>query len=374
MKKALIIFGAAAIALACGSRAAKSTASALDSLSQTVQEPVMAVEPDDDSPVSFDHTVWDFGDITVDDGPVSCTFTVTNNGSEPVAIYEVVSSCGCTDVRWTREPLQPGQSGTISATFKNEDGPHPFDKTLTVYISGMRRPVILRLRGTVHEKTRSLSELFGAERLGDLGLKTRQYKVGTLRQGRSASESAQVANLGRRPLSVEFTDMPPQLSIHVSPNPVPPGGTATMSYTVASDTTVWGAASYSATPVLNGRKVAGSITFNAHTRADFSSWTQEQRDNGALPMFETSTFNFGIVSQGAEVLADFRYTNTGHSPFHIYKVDCELPSSMEVLEATGAGASEKGSIRLRLDTSLLEKGETVLMVTVTGNSPAQPLS
>ena len=116
--------------------------------------------------ISWDKTVHDFGDVSVKDGPLSCTFTVTNNGTEPVTIFEVVSSCGCTDVKWSREKIQPGKTGTVSATYKNEDGPMPFDKTLTVYISGVKKPVILRLRGVVHEKKKSLAELYGAQKLG----------------------------------------------------------------------------------------------------------------------------------------------------------------------------------------------------------------
>jgi Protein of unknown function (DUF1573). len=120
----------------------------------------MALAPDEstddavqvDEVVEFDRTVHDFGDISVNDGPVTCTFTVKNIGKEPIAIYEVVTSCGCTDAQWTREPLQPGKTGTITGTYKNEDGPVPFDKTLTVYIAGVSKPVILRMRGVVHEK------------------------------------------------------------------------------------------------------------------------------------------------------------------------------------------------------------------------------
>ena len=63
-----------------------------------------------------------------------------------------------------------------------------------VYISGVKRPVVLRLRGVVHEKKKSLSQLYGDQKLGDFGLKARQYKTGTLRQGLSVSETASVAH------------------------------------------------------------------------------------------------------------------------------------------------------------------------------------
>ena len=59
------------------------------------------------SNLEIDKSTHDFGDVLMENGPVSCTFTVKNIGQSPAVIYNVVSSCGCTDVKWTREPLRP---------------------------------------------------------------------------------------------------------------------------------------------------------------------------------------------------------------------------------------------------------------------------
>lgn len=100
----------------------------------------------------FDKTVHDFGTITVKDGPQTCSFTVTNTGDDDLLIYAVVSSCGCTNVDWTRSAIKPGEKGTITATYSNNDGPYPFDKTITAYMSHNEKPVVLHLRGTVTNK------------------------------------------------------------------------------------------------------------------------------------------------------------------------------------------------------------------------------
>ena len=80
--------------------------------------------------VEFDKTIHNFGDVMLSDGPLSCTFTMKNVSEKPVVIYNVVTSCGCTDVEWTREPIKPGNTGTISTVYTNDEGPYPFDKTL----------------------------------------------------------------------------------------------------------------------------------------------------------------------------------------------------------------------------------------------------
>ena len=124
-----VLYCAAILLAACSCRNARSAEmnKALQELGQTTENPTMAVVPDDSTEdglqvgevVEFDKTVHDFGDISIDDGPQTCVFTVKNIGKDPIAIYEVVTSCGCTDAQWTREPLQPGKTGKISATYKN---------------------------------------------------------------------------------------------------------------------------------------------------------------------------------------------------------------------------------------------------------------
>ena len=99
----------------------------------------------------FDSTVHDFGRVDIKAGAVNCSFTVTNIGNEALNIFAVTTSCGCTTAKWTREDIAPGDSGRIDISYTNDEGPYPFDKTLSVYISGLDRPVILHVKGTAYK-------------------------------------------------------------------------------------------------------------------------------------------------------------------------------------------------------------------------------
>ena len=377
-----VFYCIAILLAACGCRNANSAnvKKAMQELSQSSETPTMAVVPDDGTEdgaqvgevVEFDKTVHDFGDISVDDGPQTCTFTVKNVGKEPIAIYEVVTSCGCTDAQWTREPLQPGKTGAISATYKNEDGPVPFDKTLTVYIAGLSKPVILRLRGVVHEKKRPVSELYGAVKLGNMGLKSLNYKVPNVLQGESSSDEAKIANLGKQPMKVSFTNVSPNLSIEVVPATVPAGETAALRFSVKSAPDVWGKHVYSATPVVNGVKAAKPVTVTALTRGNFADWSADERKNAAQCIFDESTVSFGTVKAGSKVDAAFTFTNKGKSPLHFYSMDADAEGFSATLPGDVAPQG-KGGIPVKLDTSKLPKGETVVMLTLTTNCPARPL-
>ena len=313
----------------------------------------------------FDRTVHDFGDILVTSGPQKCTFKVKNISDKPFSIYEVVSSCGCTEATWTKTPIEPGSTGSIKATFQNEDGPLPFDKTLTVYISTLSKPVVLRLRGNVSETRKSLSELYPVS-VGQLSFRTMPLKAGNLEQGESRSDEVPVANTGSSPVEVRFTDVSPQLSLSIEPNPIPARGTATLTFTVRSDRSLWGKNYYSAS--LNGKK----ISIEAFTKENFASWSDAERKAGSQPVFETSTADFGSVDAGTPVKATFSFENMGKSEFRCYKSDCDTPAAV-VGPVPSLAPGAKGTFDVTLDTSSLPKGEVTVYIILTTNSPLRPL-
>jgi hypothetical protein len=349
--------------------------------------------------VQFDRTIYDFGDIMLSDGPVTATFTAKNIGSKPVVIYNVVSSCGCTDVEWTRQPLKKNETGTIKATYSNDEGAYPFDKTLTVYISGQKKPVILRLRGESHDKKLSLKEMYPVH-FGNLAFKSADIKGGNLSQGEQKSGEVKVANLGSSPLNVTFKDVSRNLSLKLSKNPIPAGETASLSYVITSDRSLWGKNYYYATPVVGGRtfkasgsggqeKVAGSesivsepnpnlgaghekIGIFAITKENFSSWTDEEKKKGSQPMFTESTYSFEKVKAGTMVSGAFGLTNKGKSTLKIYKADSES-SHLKIEPISDVAAGMSTPVRFSLDTSGLPKGETLLVVNLYTNSPLRPI-
>lgn len=79
----------------------------------------------------FVATEHDFGKI-VDGVKVSFKYKFTNVGGSPIIISSVKTSCGCTASNWTKEPVQPGQSGVVELTFDSSNRLGPNQKTATV--------------------------------------------------------------------------------------------------------------------------------------------------------------------------------------------------------------------------------------------------
>ena len=321
--------------------------------------------------VEFDKTIHNFGDVMLGDGPLKCTFTMKNVSDKPVVIYNVVTSCGCTDVEWTREPIKPGNTGTISTVYTNDEGPYPFDKTLTAYISGIGKPVILRIRGIAHEKQLSLEELY-PERLLSAGMKSLELKCGNLEQGEQRSDEANIANLSDSPAAVSFANVSEGLALEVTPDPIPPHSIARLQFTVTARDGIWGKNLYYATPVIAGQSSGRQISVYAFTTDDFSDMTAAQRSDGSRPIFTSNPCSIGKIRKGEKAAGSFSFSNVGKEDFVIYKADTDWPDT-EVTLPGNVKSGYKGSITVNVDTADMQEGEMLVTVTLTTNSPSRPI-
>ncbi len=92
----------------------------------------------------------DFG--TVPEGPAAVfEFEFTNEGKEPLILSNVQASCGCTTPTWPKEPVLPGKSSTIKASYNTQGRPGPFTKSITVTSNAKTPSTVLMINGTVEK-------------------------------------------------------------------------------------------------------------------------------------------------------------------------------------------------------------------------------
>ncbi|UUF14405.1 MULTISPECIES: DUF1573 domain-containing protein [Flavobacterium] len=80
--------------------------------------------------------------------PKAIVYEFKNTGKTAVVITQVQGSCGCTATDYTKEPILPGKSAKVTATY-NAANKGAFTKTVTVTTSAETAPKILTLKGTV---------------------------------------------------------------------------------------------------------------------------------------------------------------------------------------------------------------------------------
>ena len=97
--------------------------------------------------VKFTTETIDLGKIK-QGNPTTAVFSVSNIGSDPLIIEQASPTCGCTISDYTKEPIAPGRSGTIKATY-NAVNIGAFEKHLTVKFAGIDEIKNITLKGEV---------------------------------------------------------------------------------------------------------------------------------------------------------------------------------------------------------------------------------
>lgn len=94
--------------------------------------------------ISFEVSTHDFGDITQGD-QVQHVFKFTNNGTAPLVLTNVATTCGCTAPTWPREAILPGESGEILIKFNSAGKMGMQNKVITIYSNATNNPERIKI-------------------------------------------------------------------------------------------------------------------------------------------------------------------------------------------------------------------------------------
>lgn len=116
--------------------------SGMQGFAQTNESPVKGPA------ISFTEASHDFGDI-VQGAKVEKIFKFQNTGTDPLIISEVITTCGCTATQWNKEPILPGKTGEIQATFNSEGKQGRQNKPITILSNASNSPKTITIIANV---------------------------------------------------------------------------------------------------------------------------------------------------------------------------------------------------------------------------------
>ena len=103
--------------------------------------------------IKFDKKTHNFGTFSEKNAVQKCTFTFTNVGDAPLVINQAVPSCGCTAPQYPKNPIAPGDKGTIEVVYDGRGKiPGHFKKTITVRTNGATEMTRLYVEGDMTEE------------------------------------------------------------------------------------------------------------------------------------------------------------------------------------------------------------------------------
>jgi hypothetical protein len=106
------------------------------------------IDPNALPEIEFVTDFHDFGKLMSGE-KVTYSFKFTNKGKGLLLISKVSTSCGCTVSEYPKDPIKPGEGGTIDVSFDSEGRMGLQNKTITVFSNTQPPTNLLRIQASV---------------------------------------------------------------------------------------------------------------------------------------------------------------------------------------------------------------------------------
>lgn len=319
--------------------------------------------------ISFEKTEHDFGKISEEKGPVTYEFKFTNTGGSPIIISNVKASCGCTTPEWTKDPVLPGKTGFVKATYDPKNRPGIFNKSITVSSNAENATVVLIIKGDVVPRPRTIEDDY-PQQMGDLRMKSNHLAMTRVYSNQQKTDSLGIVNTGAAPVTITFEKIPPHITVKAEPATLKPNQKGRIIATYdASKVTDWGFIMDRVNVLLNGNfDQKNLLSISATIEEDFSNMTPEQKANAPIATFETTSIELGTLGGNEKKEMEFKFTNTGKTPLIIRKVKAACGCTAIAPSETEIAPGKSSAIKASFDTTG-RNGKQSKTITVITNDP-----
>ena len=304
-----------------------------------------------DAKIAFDSEVHDFGKVKEGEGTVSYKFEFTNIGGSPLVINDVKASCGCTTPEYTQQPVMPGRKGYVRVIFNPSNRPGTFNKSIVVRTSGLESITVLRVKGDVQPRKRTVEDRYPTK-IGGLRLKSNHLPFVKVKHTTPKIDSLPIINTSDDIMKITFTGVPDYLEIKTKPKSLKLGEEgwiwAKINPKKLND---WGFIIDRVRIKINGKNEnRNRFTLTAKIVEDFSKLTPEERKNAPKVEFEKTVFDFGAAKQNTKVAHKFKFKNTGRRDLKIRKIRATCGCTTVEPEKTVIPPGDSGSFKAVFNT------------------------
>ena len=328
--------------------------------------------------ITFEKTEHDFGKINEADGRVSVVFKFKNEGMAPLVLSNVRASCGCTTPTWTKEPIEPGKTGTITVTYNPNGRPGRFQKTVTITSNATEPTKKVYIKGEVIPKQAKPANQYTVE-VGELNMKTKMLDLGTITKGVAKSGELEYTNLKKEDHKVELatnaaTDA--LLGYQISLQTVKPNEVGKFIFFInPKEEKLYGPVEVNAYVVVDGKKDLSDsykLTIKANIVEDFSKLTPEQKQNAPILEVEDS-FNAGKIAAGKAYKYVFPIKNSGVNPLLVRRAYCNDKQVTAKVNKASVKSGKKGAISLDINAKDMKPGSYSREIVVITNDYMNPI-
>jgi hypothetical protein len=326
-------------------------------------------------PILFTEKTYDFGEIIEAGGNAEHQFLFTNNTGRVIRILSVQASCGCTTPGWTKEPVLPGNTAFVKASFDPKGRPGYFNKSLTVTTDFDGNPISLQIRGQVVGKKTDVGPTDYPSENGSLRFKFNSFPLGKIFINRKATSKAfPVYNAGSKTVTFTGKITGPQYIKVETPKAVRPKESGTIKVTYdARSRNQFGFVSDNVEIATDDDALPLKV-FSVYATIEefFPPLSPEELTLAPVLQMELSAIDFGRIRQGNVLRREITIKNTGAKELRIKSVQGNCSCITAQVEPVRINAGEEGKLQVSLNT----EGRTGIQqkaVTVYSNDPKNPV-
>jgi len=324
--------------------------------------------------LQFKEELFDFGKVAEDKGPVTHEFVFTNNSSRPVKVLTVQASCGCTTPGWSKEPVAPGKTGFIQASYNPKGRPGFFNKSLTVTTDLEANPVILQIKGQVSNEGKPEETEFPIVN-GALKFKGSSFNMGKVFiKDEYAVKEFQMLNTGTKPITFSESVGPKYINVDVQPKTLAAGavGTVKIGYNGKIKNQYGFQSDNIELHTDDETNPLKSFSVFATLEEYFPELTPDESAKAPQLRLNAYTLDFGRIKPGNAITREIQFSNAGKKDLSIRSVQgnctCITASAAKTSIKPGTGSV----IKITFDPQD-RIGTQQKAVTVYSNDPKNPV-
>ena len=324
--------------------------------------------------LEVDKRFHDFGKIKEDGGKVKAIFTFKNTGTTDLIILNAEPSCGCTVGEWTKEPIAPGKTGTVTAIFNPKNIIGIIDKTIGVYTNAQySKVIVLELRGEVVPRDKTMDDIF-PYRVGNLMFDKELVEMGEVLNDTKDSAFVVMYNDGQYPIKINnISLLPLGYKIRPEKNTIEPGQEVRLYATIdGSLFQDFGPFNKTFRLITDDPEYPEKPLFMlGHIKYNFGKLSKKELKSAPKFTIDKMEQDFGEQPVGSFVTTTFIITNKGKRDLKILSLKAQCHCTEPSIEKMILKKGESTVLTIKFDL-LGHAGFTQKPITIYTSDPKKP--
>lgn len=322
------------------------------------------------SALVFETYEWDFGQINEADGVVQHTFRFTNISNNPIQIDNVATSCGCTTVLYSTQPVAGGEYGELTVAFDPSRTEGRVLREVEIFTKDRRNYASLMITADVNPIPMGLEQIYPHLLAGTVKTNAKRCNFGYVTQGESVTRVVRVANVGDNTakLSVVTTGNRYGMSVEC-PESIAPQDVVSIhiTYDIGKGKNHFGMARDTIWVVADGVQSQEPIVVNALRVEKF-----KESDNKPVMRIEPAYVDFGEKAPGKIYKKTIVIGNTGNADLIFRNVEAMEGTAISIETGQVIKPGKELKVTVAITNSNVPHMSTLGSINLTTNDPNRP--